>query len=656
MIAKRFSDSVGGIELGGHLVIFQPSGSRGRIEEGGNLLEASRELGVDIESVCGSQKTCGKCKVRVQEGFFERHGIRSLAENLSPLVEEEKELLTKQEISNGYRLACMTRVLGDVLLFVPEESRGGGQVVRKEVTQREIKLNPAIKTYTVTLDKPTLEDPKADCERLIADLQSRHDLGELSADMPALAGLSRALRKGDWQVTVAVWMDKRIIRVVPGESMSCLGLAIDIGTTTVAGYLCDLSTGAVIATHSLMNPQVTYGEDVMSRVTYIMTHEDGLAELHREIIDAVNEIVEGACKNADVPGEDILELCVVGNTVMHHLFLNINPEHVGVSPFVATVEDAVDVKASELGIRVNESANIHVLPIEAGFVGADNVGALIAEAPYEKDEIQLIIDIGTNGEILLGNKNRLLAASCATGPALEGAHIKFGMRAAPGAIERVSIDPETLEPEIGIIAGGEDGQSRGICGSGIIDAIAQLFQAGIIEKSGRFKKSLDTPRLAQNGKSREYVIVRGERTSIGKDIAITIGDVRAVQLAKGAIYGASKILMKKLGVEKVDRVVLAGAFGSYIDRECAMLMGMFPDCPLENVVAVGNAAGDGARMALLDLDKRRDASKYARRVEYIELTLEEEFEKEYVSAMHFPHMSDNFPSLEGKSNKEEKKI
>ena len=630
-----------------HLVIFQPSGSRGRIEEGKNLLEASRELGVDIESVCGSQKTCGKCKVRVQEGFFERHGIRSLAENLSPLVEEERKLLSEEEISNGYRLACMTRILGDVLLFVPEESRGGGQIVRKEVTQRKIKINPAIKTYSVTLDKPTLEDPKADYDRLVDALESQHSLGELTAGMSVLTELPRILRESDWKVTAAVWMDKEILRVVPGDAMNCLGLAIDIGTTTVAGYLCDLKTGAVIATHSLMNPQVTYGEDVMSRVTYIMTHEDGLAELHREIIDAVNEIVQGACKNADVPDEDILELCVVGNTIMHHLFLNINPEHVGVSPFVATVEDAVDVKASELGIRVNESANVHLLPIEAGFVGADNVGVLIAEAPYEKDEIQLIIDIGTNGEILLGNKNRLLAASCATGPALEGAHIKFGMRAAPGAIERVIIDPETLEPEYGIIAGGEeDGLARGICGSGIIDAIAQLFHAGIIEKSGRFKKSLDTPRLVQNGKSREYVIVRSERTSIGKDIAITIGDVRAVQLAKGAIYGASKILMKKLGVEKVDRVVLAGAFGSYIDRECAMLMGMFPDCPLENVIAVGNAAGDGARMALLDLDKRREAREHARRVEYIELTLEEDFEKEYVSAMHFPHMSDEFPNLE----------
>jgi uncharacterized 2Fe-2S/4Fe-4S cluster protein (DUF4445 family) len=292
---------------------------------------------------------------------------------------------------------------------------------------------------------------------------------------------------------------------------------------------------------------------------------------------------------------------------------------------------------------------VHLLPNEAGFVGADNVGVLIAEAPYEKDEMQLIIDIGTNGEILLGNKDKLLSASCATGPALEGAHIKFGMRAAPGAVERVSIDPETKAASYSVIAsdGGEDGLARGICGSGIIDAIAEMFRAGIIEKSGRFDKSVDEGVIIGEGKNREYVIVPKEATSIGRDITITMGDVRAVQLAKSAIYGASKILMQKLGIEKVDRVVLAGAFGSYIDRTGAMLMGMFPDCPIDCVVAVGNAAGDGARMALLDVDKRREAQEQAHRVEYVELTLEKEFEREYVSAMHFPHMEDEFPNLEG---------
>ena len=630
-----------------HLVIFQPSGQRARIEKGKNLLEAAREMGVDIESICGGQKTCGKCKVRVQEGFFERYGIRSKADHLSPLAEEEEQELTKDEIEQGYRLACAANVLGDILLFVPEESRGGTQVVRKEVTLRKININPAIKTYSLTLEKPTLSDPVGDYDRLLLALESKHGLRGLRADLPVLAGISKTLRESDWEVTVAVWMDKEIVRVASGSSMPCYGLAIDIGTTTVAGYLCDLKTGTVAAVHSLMNPQVTYGEDVMSRVTYIMTHDNGLTELHREIIGAVNDIIANVCSNAGIEADDILELCVVGNTVMHHLFLNINPEWVGVSPFVPAIQDSMDVKASELGIGVNEAANVHLLPIEAGFVGADNVGVLIAEAPYEKDEMQLIIDIGTNGEILVGNKDKLLAASCATGPALEGAHIHFGMRAAPGAVERVKIDPETLDAEYRIISGDDNERARGICGSGIIDAIAELFRTGIVEKSGRFNKSLTTPRIVQSGKSPEYVIVPGEETAIGKNITITIGDVRAVQLAKGAIYGASKILMNRLGIEKVDRVVLAGAFGSYIDRTCAMMMGMFPDCPLENVVAVGNAAGDGARMALLDINKRREAREQARRVEYIELTLEKDFEREYVEAMHFPHMHDSFPNLEG---------
>jgi uncharacterized 2Fe-2S/4Fe-4S cluster protein (DUF4445 family) len=637
---KRRKDS-----LKKHLVVFQPSGQRGRVEHGKNLLEVSRELGVDIEAVCGGQQTCGKCKVKVQEGAFKRLGIESHPGHLSPMTEKEEEFLTEKERSENYRLACSSQISGDLLLYVPEESRTGKQVVRKEVTLRDIKLNPAVRTYTVKLEKPSLADPKGDFERLLRGMESQHGIDGLKAGRPVLAGLHQILRKAEWEVTSAVWMNREILRIVPGSYMPCYGLAVDIGTTTVAGYLCDLSTGRVAATYSLMNPQVTYGEDVMSRITYIMTHEDSLAKLHGEVIGAVNEIVSNVCTEAAVEPDDILELCIVGNTVMHHIFLNISPLGIGSSPFVPVIQNAVDIKSHELGIDVNASANVHVLPIEAGFVGADNVGVLIAEAPYEKDEMQLIIDIGTNGEILLGNRERILSASCATGPALEGAHIAFGMRAAPGAIERVRISAETFEAEYKIIAGGDGDSARGICGSGIIDAIAELFRTGIIQRNGTFTKSLDCRRIIRDGKSTGYIIVPKEETTIGKDITISLGDVRAVQLAKGAIYGASKLLMKKLGIEKVDRVVLAGAFGSYIDRTCAMLMGLFPDCPRENVVSVGNAAGDGARMALLDVDKRLEAQEYAGRVEYLELTLEKSFEREYAEAMYFPHMSDQFPNL-----------
>jgi len=626
-------------------VIFQPSGRRGQIERGKNLLEVSRELGVDIESICGGKKTCGKCKVRVQEGFFERHGIESRYDHLTPLTEEEKKVLSPDEIAKGYRLACAAHIQGDLLIHVPEESRGGQQVVRKEVTLRKIALNPAVKTYHVRLEKPTLADPLSDYERLLKGLESQHRLHGLRAGRIFMARLPHVLREGNWEVTVAVWMGKELLGAVPGSSMKCFGLAVDIGTTTVAGYLCDLSNGDVAAVHSLMNPQVAYGEDVMSRVTYIMTADGGLSELHREIIGSLNQIVGSVCTKASIQPDDILEMCIVGNTVMHHILLNISPVGVGVSPFAPAVQSAIDLKAAELQIGINGAANVHVLPVEAGFVGADNVGVLIAEAPYDKDEMQLIIDIGTNGEILVGNRHKILAASCATGPALEGAHIKHGMRAAPGAIERVRIAPGGLDVEYRVIAGDNGEHARGICGSGIIDAIAEMFRAGIVEKSGRFNKSINSPRIVVDGKSREFVLVPKEKTSIGKNITITAGDVRAVQLAKGAIYAGSKILMKRLGIQSVDRVVLAGAFGSYIDRTCAMLMGMFPDCPIENVIAVGNAAGDGARMALLDIGKRKEAAEQACRVEYVELTLEKDFEREFVEAMHFPHMHDAFPNL-----------
>lgn len=633
--------------MGNHLVVFQPSGQRGRVEHGKNLLEVSRELGVDIEAVCGGQQACGKCRIRVYEGSYDRLGIQSHPNHLSRITEKEKKLLTEKDRAENYRLACSSQVVGDLLLYVPEESRTGRQVVRKEVTLRDIELNPAIKTYTLKLEKPSLADPMGDLERLLRGLESHHGIQGLKAGRPVLMGLHRILREAQWEVTVAVWMNREILRVVPGSSMPCFGLALDIGTTTIAGYLCDLGTGQVAATHSLMNPQVTFGEDVMSRLTYIMNHENSLLELHRSVIGAVNEIAANVCTKAAVGPDDILELCVVGNTVMHHIFLNISPLGIGSSPFVPVVHDSLDIEAHELGIDVNRSAKVHVLPIEAGFVGADNVGVLIAEAPYESEEVQLIIDIGTNGEILLGNRERILSASCATGPALEGAHITFGMRAAAGAIERVKISADTLDAEYKVIAGSDGESPRGLCGSGIIDAIAELYRTGIIQRNGTFTKSLENRRILRKGGSTGYVLVPKNETAIGKDITVSLGDIRAVQLAKGAIYGASKLLMKRLGVERVDRVVLAGAFGSYIDRTCAMLMGLFPDCPPENVVSVGNAAGDGARMALLDIDKRREAREYARRVEYLELTLEADFQQEYAEAMYFPHMSDAFPSLAG---------
>ncbi len=648
-----------------YMVIFQPSGRRGHVQEGKTLLEAAQQLGVDIEAVCGGKKVCGKCKVRVEEGFFEKDGIESGMKHLSPFTEDEEKHI-KPEDGPGMRLACAAEIRGDVKVFVPEKSRAGKQIVRKAAKELSIRLDPAVKKYNVELPEPTLHDlTEGDMERVLKFMKEEYGLTDLSFDYFALGDLQEVLRKGNWRITVTVWMDREIIKVEPGFVEPSYGLAVDVGTTTVVGYLCDLNTGKVINTESMMNPQVPYGEDVMSRITYAMTNPDGLERMQKAIIEGLNEIIEKVSADLRVNGSNggsaIVDMTIVFNTAMHHIFLGFNPEYIGRSPFIPALQHSINVKARDLGLRINRGSYVHVLPIEAGFVGADNVGVLIAEEPYNQDEMVLIIDIGTNGELLLGNRERICSTSCATGPAFEGAQIKFGMRAAPGAIEKVRIDPETKEPMYKVIGKADwhthlqEINAKGICGSGIIDAVAEMFKAGIIDKSGRFNMNLETPRVRKGSDGKpEYVIAWADETSIGTDITITQADVRALQLAKGALYAGAKLMMKKMGVDKLDRVVLAGAFGSYIDKESALTLGMFPDCDLEKVYAVGNAAGDGARMALLNRAKRQEADEKARFVEFMEIAVEPEFEKEFMMAMHIPHMKDRFPNL--KRVLEEKKV
>jgi uncharacterized 2Fe-2S/4Fe-4S cluster protein (DUF4445 family) len=632
-------------------VIFQPSGRRGEIPEGNTILEASRSLGVGIESVCGGKKTCGKCRVRVEPGTRDRLGITSYDDPLSPFSEEEGRLIGEKEQAEGFRLACAAQIRGDVSIYVPEESRTARQVVRKAATERVISLNPAVRLFPVTLMPPDLHHPLGDYERLVAALAERFGLQRPEIDYPALLALPAALRQGDWTVTAAIRMEREILAVFPGEVEEAYGLAVDVGSTTVAGYLCSLRTGRIIGTESLMNPQVTYGEDVIARITFTMDRPDGMEKMQGAIIGCLNLLIRTVTGNAGLAPADILEITLVGNTAMHHLLLGIDPRALGVSPFTPAVHRSLDIKARDLGLAAHPAANVHVLPVEAGFVGADNVGVLIAEEPYHKEEMVLIIDVGTNGEMVMGNKDRLISSSCATGPALEGAHIRFGMRAAPGAIERIRIDPGTLEVSFKII--GEERWrpefpitgARGICGSGIIDGVAELYRAGVIDKSGRFRADLSSPRHRLTDGKPEFVIAWPEETSLGGAITISQKDVRSVQLAKGALYAGAKLMMKKLGITKLDRVILAGAFGSYIDKLEAMILGMFPDCNLDHVSSVGNAAGDGARIALLDRDKRREADVAARQVEYLELTLEKGFQEEFMAAMFIPHLSDAFPHL-----------
>ena len=650
-----------------HKVIFQPSGRRGEVDDGSTLLEAAQSLGVDIEGLCGKKKVCGKCKVRIEEGYFEKDNIESGMSHLSPLTEDEIKHI-KPEDGPGIRLSCSAEVHGDVKIFVPERSRAGKQVVRKAAKELTIALDPAVKKYNIDLEAPTLHNmTTGDHERVLKFLEDDYGLKGLTFDYLVLKDLQDILRQGDWKATATVWMDREIIKIEPGFEEACYGLAVDIGTTTCVGYLTDLSTGKVVNTESIMNPQVPYGEDVMSRITYAMTNDNGLETMQKAIIDGLNEIIGKVIseirEDGPNPGFTIDDLTIVFNTAMHHIFLGLNPVYIGRSPFIPAVQNSLDIKARDIGLKINPAAYIHVLPLEAGFVGADNVGVLIAEEQYNQDEMVLVIDIGTNGELLLGNKDKICSTSCATGPAFEGAQIKFGMRAAPGAIEVVLIDPETKEPRYKVI-GKTDWHShlekidaKGICGSGIIEVVAEMFKAGIIDKTGRFAKDLETNRVRKNidGKP-EYVLAWAEETSINADITITQADVRALQLAKGALYAGAKLMMKKLEISKLDRVVLAGAFGSHISREASLTLGMFPDCPIDMVYAVGNAAGDGSRMALLNKGKRIEANERARWVEFLEIATDSAFEKEFMQAMHIPHMKDKFPNLKKLLQKSGSKI
>ncbi len=668
-------------------VIFQPSGRRGEVPKDVTLIEASRLLGVDIESLCGEKKVCGKCKIRVEEGFFEKFGIQSSGSHLSGWQEEEEKYITAEERKTGYRLGCVAKVEGDVLIFVPEESRAGKQVVSKKARDIHIDHNPAVKIYYVEVEPPTFEEPTGDFERICRELEKEYGLKDLKIDIFTLRQLPTALRDGDWKVTVSVWNDQEIIRVRPGKAEHSYGLAIDVGTTTVAGYFCDLTTMEVIDTVTLMNPQCKYGEDVMARITFHMTTENGLQRMSDDIIEGLNWLIDEAMKNTfppkkkkkkkkgeegpeewiEVPEEgktylrlsreDVEDITLGGNTAMHHILLQLNPEFVGLAPFPPVIHHSLDIKARDLGINVNPGSYVFVLPNEAGFVGADNVGVLIAEEPYKSDDIQLIIDIGTNGELVFGNKEKMISSSCATGPALEGAQLAFGMRAAPGAIERIKIDPETQEVDYKVI--GRDAwrqysepkemKCKGICGSGILDVLAELYRAGVVTKSGAFNKEQKSDRYRRNPENNqpEFVLAWAEETSIQKDVVITQRDVRQIQLAKGALHAGCKLMMRRMGMDKMDKIKIAGAFGTHVDREKALIMGLFPDCEIEKILSVGNAAGDGCRAALLNRAKRDEANWVSRNVEYIELTVEEDFQTQFMECMQIPHMKDAFPHLEG---------
>src|SRR5262245_37476112 len=601
------------------LVIFTPSGRRGRFAQGTTVLDAARALGVDIDSVCGGRGICGRCQVEQSVGSFPKHGIESKSGNLSPLGPVEADYRSKKGLEAGRRLSCTAHVRGDVVVDVPPESQVYRQVVRKGLELRDLHVDPVIRLHYVEVAKPELASPTGELGRLQEALEREWGLSNLRADLSVVRALQPALEKGDYAVTVAVHDGSEITAVWPGFHDRALGVAIDVGSTTIAGHLANLADGAVLASHGVMNPQIRFGEDLMSRVSYAMMHPEGAGEMTAAVRKALNGLIAQLAMNAGMSRDEILNITIVGNPIMHHLVLGIDPVPLGSAPFALATDRAVEVRAAELDLTAHPGARVYVLPCIAGHVGADTAGVILAEAPHRSEVVELVVDVGTNAEIVLGNRYFLLAASSPTGPAFEGAQISGGQRAAPGAIERVRIDRQTLEPRfrvIGVEQWSDDEGFRevtaetgitGICGSGIVEVIAELFLAGIVTPDGIVdgEMAARSPRVVGEGRTFSYVLHDGSADGRPR-IAVTQNDVRAIQLAKAALYAGVRLLMDHAGIDAVDDVRLAGAFGSQIDPFHAMVLGLIPDAPLDHVKAAGNAAGTGALIALLSGAARRE--------------------------------------------------
>ena len=631
-----------------------PSGLRGQVPVGTTVLQAAQRLGVDLESICGGQGKCRKCQVLPQQGEFSKHGISSRADHLSPITETERHHQSKKRLKNGRRLGCNARILGDLVVDVPEESQQHKQHITKAVTAYDIQVLPALHLYTVTLPEPDMHAPVSDKRRLQQALVKDHELPIMDCELSQLRLLQPALAKAERKITVAVYQFQQIIGVWPGEKKEVYGMAVDLGSTTIAAQLCNLITGAVVATADTMNPQIRFGEDLMSRVSYVMMNEGGDVAMTQVVRETFNQLAKRAAKSAGIQVEDILDMTVVANPIMHHLFLGIDPTPLGTAPFTLTTDQTTVLRASDIDIYLHPEARVCTLPCIAGHIGADTAGVILSERPDLAEEYVLLVDVGTNAEIVLGNRNRLLAASSPTGPAFEGAQITSGQRAAPGAIERVRVDIDTLEPKfrvIGCEAWSDEPEFAdqnvkvgvsGICGSGIIEVVAEMFLAGIIDQDGviGLVEGKPSERIVKDGRTYSYVIREGDRP-----IRITQNDVRAIQLAKAALHAGTRLLIDRMGIDKVDRIGFAGAFGSHIDVKYAMVLGLIPDCKLENVGSVGNAAGTGARIALLNFPSRLEIGEILPKVEKIETAIEPKFQEYFIDAMALPHKTDKYEEL-----------
>ena len=635
-------------------IVFTPSGRQGHVPAGTTVLQAARTLGVDIDSVCGGRALCGRCQVDVGTGEFAKHGISSGPGSLCGVTAVETRYADKKGLAEGRRLSCQSTLLADVVIDVPPESQVHNQLVRKAADDRQIEMDPIIRLCLVEVREPDMHEPSGDLRRLVEALQTQWPdrvTGEIDCDLHILQQLQPVLRAGKWQVTVALRDGNRIVGIWPGLRERVAGIAIDVGSTTMSAHLCDMVTGDVLASTGAMNPQIRFGEDLMSRVSYGIMNPGGHVEMTEAVIDGLQKLITGAAEQAGMDADDVVEIVLVGNPVMHHLLLGIDPVELGGAPFALAVDTAVEMRASEIGLQVNRGARVYVLPCIAGHVGADAAGVVLAEAPQKGEVNTLVVDVGTNAEIVVGNSKRMLAASSPTGPAFEGAQISSGQRAAPGAIERIRINPETLEPRFRVIGverwSDEDGFDEavkstgitGICGSGIIEVLAEMYLAEILTADGVVNgaKAAISPRIEADGRTFAY--------RVSDNVVVTQNDVRAIQLAKAALHAGFRLLMDKMALKSVDRVVLAGAFGTHIDPKYAMVLGMIPDCALENVRAAGNSAGTGARMALLNKGARREIEAVVRDIEKIETAVEASFQDQFVKAMAIPHQSEPYEKL-----------
>ena len=640
------------------LVVFTPSGKRGRFPVGTPLLQAARYLNVDIDSVCGARGICGRCQIFVSEGEFAKFGITSTADSLEPITAPELKFAERRELKPGRRLSCHTKVLNDIVVDVPAESQVHHQMVRKDAEHHDIDINPLVRLYYVEVQEPDMHDPSGDLRRLLNALEADWQLLNLSYDVALLATIQPILRAGNWGVTVAVRQGEQIVALWPGLKDRIFGVAADVGSTTIAAHLCNLSSGEVVASSGVMNPQIRFGEDLMSRVSYVMMNPGGEVDMTNAVREAINGLVTDLVKQAECETADLLEITFVANPIMHHLLLGINPIELGGAPFALATDMAVNILARDMGVNLNPQARAYLLPCIAGHVGADTAGMVLAEEPYNHDEMTLLVDVGTNAEIVLGNRHRLVACSSPTGPAFEGAQISCGQRAAAGAIERIRIDPVTLEPRFQVIScelwSDEKGFDTaiektgitGICGSGIIEVVAEMYLAGVITQDGVVDGSLaaTNPRIQPDGRTFSYEIMPSTETRGA--VKIMQNDIRAIQLAKAALYAGVKLLMQYQQVDKVDRIRFAGAFGSHIDVKYAMVLGLIPDCALNEVSSAGNAAGTGARIALLNEASRAEIEQVVRSIEKIETAVEPDFQQLFIDAMAFPNKVDAFPELE----------